>query len=434
MPNNAIQHSSDEIVKKAVKKIAKRQFPNERLIGPHNHFVEDTITRIKTYTLGSKQKDNLAQYIAASTITHCYDGWNFLSRGVESYLNGDISSTIHFIYYSELRAAMAMMACNGIGIFDHRHIYFDSAENDHAFTKSTHSAANELMNHWSLSSSHKALVFKLIKVNNRTLNEWITSTGASTGTSFAGTIVSTWLQKWSIDLRLNEDQKLRNEMSYRPHFNIQEIDMKDCIKKVLSIWTGLEPSISNRFNELDKFLLRIVIEQIFRLSTGRSTKHRSYLPFVNLIFSNLGESSSTQLFDFIIRKDISDDHFILKEARKDSRDVRINLLDPLPMICRSILLLRLATGAANCLLEECRINYNSLKFWWENNAYSIGATSSRSPGINSYDLYADISLATDNLLPLLNDIDSRNEALFLYANELNTIKQFQRASFWGLGL
>ena len=434
MPNRAILHSSDAIIKKALKKIAKEQLPNERLIGPRNHFVDDTISKIQAYTLSSSKKDHLAQYVAASTITHCYDGWNFLSRGIESYLNGDISSTIHFVYYSELRAVMSLMASNGIGIFNNRHLYFDSTEQDFAFTKSTHKAADTLMNELSLSSVRKAFIFKLIKVNNWTLNDWIRSTGASTGSSYASSIVNIWLKKWSIDLRLNQDQELRNEMSYRPHFNINEVIIKEGIKKILSVWKCLEPSISNRFNELDKYLLRLVIEEIFKLSTGHRISHKSFTPFVASILSNLGESSSHPLFNFLTRRDIPDDHFIITEAKKDTRSIRVNLLDPLPMICRSILLLRLSTGAANCLLEECGIVGNSLKFWWENTAYLIGLISSKPSGLNSYDLYADINQAMENLQPQVESISSVNEAIFSYAHDLNTIKQFQRVSFWGLGL
>ena len=63
----------------------------------------------------------LAQYVAASAIVHCYDGWSYLGRALEAEMAADPDAAIHLAYYAELRAAMALLASEGIGVFDAHH-------------------------------------------------------------------------------------------------------------------------------------------------------------------------------------------------------------------------------------------------------------------------------------------------------------------------
>lgn len=430
MPNRAIQNSSSSVIKKAFKRLNKNQFPQNRLINPRNFYVESTVDKINDRSKPIKN-DPLCDYIAASVLSHCYDGWNFLSRGTEAFLNGDISSAIHFTYYSELRAVMSLMASNGIGIFDSRHVYFDSTGSPNFLGTGTHPIAQQLIDAWAQNNLHRDNVLNLINVNNRSLSDWLIASGRTSSTSYAQSLVSQWISKWSIDLKLKDDRTLRNEASYRPRFKINPVNVRDGVNNILNIWKGLEPVPSNRFQEIDKYLWRIGIEETFKLTTGKRLKSKAYIPFVDQIFQTLGEPQDQVIYDFLLRRIDPDDHFILTEARKDSRDNRVNLTNPSAMICRSILLLRISTGFAGKHIDA---HTQALQFWWEETSLSMGLINSIPSGINTYDLYSDISGSINNVQTGILGLNTIRDALTLQAEDLNNIKQMQRACFWGLGL
>ena len=75
--------------------------------------------------LGNKRDidgPKLGEYIACSAPLHLADGWNYLSRAFDAACRGDRSSAYHLAYYGELRATMSLLATEGIGIFNRRHI------------------------------------------------------------------------------------------------------------------------------------------------------------------------------------------------------------------------------------------------------------------------------------------------------------------------
>lgn len=434
MPVNAIANSNVIPIKRAFNKLIKTQFPLKRLIGPQNKYLRDGAFESPNITPSNLNADHICQYIAASIISHCFDGWNFLSRGIEAFLNGDIPTTIHLIYYSELRSVMSIMANNGIGVFNRKHVYFNLSSNAVFIINSTHPAAHELFEAWAASPSHKEKVLKLIKVNSRSLFDWITASSIATSSSFSTLIVKHWLQKWSLDLQLRDDRTIRNESSYRPHFVTNNIDVSENFENLISIWRLLEPNTQNRFNLLDTFLFRLAIESTFENTIGHTIKHRQYVPFVQDIFTNLGESQNQYLFEFTLRRQQPLDPFLLTEAKKDLNKRKINYKDPFPMICRAILLNRLATGFVDDYLVESGINKNLLNFWWEDIAQKLGITSTSPSGITPVDLYTDISDAIEIINSNISNINSVSDCIKNYAPEINSLKQFQRTCFWGLGL
>ena len=60
----------------------------------------------------------IAEYIAASIPLHVADGWTFLARAFESIRSGDRNTAVHLAYYAELRAAMSLLASEGVGVFN----------------------------------------------------------------------------------------------------------------------------------------------------------------------------------------------------------------------------------------------------------------------------------------------------------------------------
>jgi hypothetical protein len=435
MPANAIANASNSIVLKALNTSDSQQFAKNILINPANRYIgfNTHLADINTNPNNIKHTD-LAEYIGVSTMCHTFDGWNFFSRGIEALVNGDISSCIHFVYYAELRSIMGIMASEGIGIFEKKHVYYDKNDKAHTFNGPTHLIASELIKYWADSGKKKDTIFKTIQLNNFNLKDWITATGGSTTSAYSTSLVKEWFLNWSIDLRLKEDQLLRNENSYKPHFDINQVDITALLGKIIKIWESLEPAASNRFPDLDMHLSRIALEHLFVRTTGKPVTDKGFEPYITTTFNTIGEPVKQNLFDFILRKTSPDNHVVIQEANRDLHNNRINLIDPIPMICRALLLLRFSTGFANQTLNDSGVNLSNLKFWWEDIAYKIGAIDSTPTSIDSPDLYADIQEAIKGINASKDGISTIYETnLFCYP-DLHNLKQFQRICFWGLGI
>lgn len=439
MPTNAIITSANgETIKDAFERIVVSHLPNQRWLGSGNYYKSNTIDKLETETVLKlvRRKRQIEEYIAASVIIHNTDAWNYLSSSIESLLNGDISNAIHLAYYAELRSSMSLMAFEGIGIFNNKHIWFDSTTAPNLKNgPGTHKAVTDSMNEWSKLTTKKDVLFKLIRVNNNNLGDWLRESGVSARSGYASAVVNRWLKKWSIDLHLEQDRYLRNEMSYRPHFETTAINARLVITKLTQIWDVLEPTAANRFPLLDKYLLRFSLEEIYKSATGRQPSGVLFENFVTNIFGRLGEDPTLILFDFLLRRVEPNDHLIFEEALKDSSDININRDDPFPIICRALLLLRLSTGAAQHLISESSLDPNSLRFWWEQIALQHGSIQVIPSGIDAIDLYTDIRESIDeiNNLPI-GSMNSIKEAFTNVPEQLFYIKQFQRTAIWGIGL
>ena len=110
------------------------------------------------------------------------------------------------------------------------------------------------------------------------------------------------------------------------------------------------------------------------------------------------------------------------------------MADPIPILCRALLLLRINTGLVNELFSEARIDAILMRSWWEKIAYNIGVIESIPSGIDSIDLHADVTEALQNIFQGITSINSTHSVLTGFADDINIIKQFQRVCFWGLGL
>jgi len=89
-------------------------------LGVTNRYSKDTIAKIKSDASAKKIREpqQLSQYISASCLLHCSDGWSYLGKAILSILRGDPHRARHLAYYAELRAAVALLATEGIGIFN----------------------------------------------------------------------------------------------------------------------------------------------------------------------------------------------------------------------------------------------------------------------------------------------------------------------------
>lgn len=429
--NDAINQASFIKIDAAIKKIKREQINRNRLIGPHNRYKKKTIDKIKSdVTTNTINTSHAEQYIASSIIQHCYDGWNYFSRGVEAYLSGDNSVSIHLIYYAELRAVMSIMASHGIGIFSQKNLFSDGTTIHH-FPGNTHKVADELFKEWSNSSLHAPKLTDIIRINNRKLIDWIAPTGLSAG-AYSTNVIKDFLEQWSVDLKLEGDQQLRNEMSYRPRYESSSTLSEIALENVIAIWKQLEPNEADRFSELDLHLFRKTLENLYKQAKGKQPTGAKYLAFLTHMFNSLGESTNQYLFRFLQRQVSPVDHIVLRYAAKDSKNIDTNLSDPLPMICRSILLLRISSGFTSYNFVDKMENSSDLTFWWTSRAKENSILHNETDIVDLVDLYADINEA-------IIDVSFRttySNKSFHEENASNilVLKQFQRVCFWGIGL
>ncbi len=433
--SNAVKYSSPKAIESAFKRVVKTHLPQERWLGRNNRYRKKTTNRIEEdcgNTPTTIKERQMAEYISVSTITHCSDGWNYLSRAIESIIFGDEMTAIHLAYYAELRAVMSLMAAQGIGIFNKKHIYFNASQSTKYFSSNTHIAAHKLINEWALTTNNQSIIFDIIKVDTKTLDEWFRATNYGHITSIKSMLLKNWLQKWSIDLKLDEDRNIRNEISYRPKLYPNKINCREMIEKISEIWEACEPTPDHSFKLLDSHLLRITLDEVY----SRSGQSKTQKKFITDTINSLGLSQLKSSLLFLLRNNSPDDHPVIQEAKKEVFDNINNKYDCLPIICRALLLLRLSTGVTEKLLIKYKtIIRNLTKFWWQSIGLNLGLWGKDQEPTDFSDLYQDIA---DSLQTIGFDDASQwislKEAADLYMNEFIKLKQFQRVVLWGIGL
>ena len=114
----------------------RRFIKRQGWIGKNNKYSIDTVKKIvaKSKAGHIQEARHLSQYIAASCVLHCADGWAYLGKAILAVLRGDPHRSRHFGYYAELRAAMSLLASEGIGVFDKKHAVIDARNSVALFT------------------------------------------------------------------------------------------------------------------------------------------------------------------------------------------------------------------------------------------------------------------------------------------------------------
>ena len=321
-------------------------FSNGDWLASTNAYRRDCIARLKTdAAAGTLQGQDIGSYIAASVPLHSIDGWTFLARALTSYVNGNAHQAAHFAYYAELRAAMSILASQGIGVFNNQHFVVDQAGRCAPLSQSrgTHPFVWLALEHWSKSATAGERLLDIFIVANSTFKEWLSA--PSGGGSIAGAIAQHWLQEWGLDLsEVEVDHDIRNLASYRPNqFADWHIDARACSGLLQDLWRLFEPS-NSRFENLDRELLRIVVK---RLMDGMGSGGARWLEEM-LNGLPLGEPRRRMLTDFLTAH--PQPHALLERVHKG-----LGRVDPAiheRVMARAALLLRVSSGFAAKLIDE----------------------------------------------------------------------------------
>lgn len=341
---------------------------NERWLATNNKYHNDVVRQLKADTTGggSPKSRHLSDYIAASVPLHLCDGWALLGGAVASHLGGDAATARHLAYYAELRATMALLASQGVGLFQDRHFIVDSSGRVALLTKSgTHEATWAVLQEWARGTAAGVLLGDIVAPGNRPIIDWLSA--MPNGVAWQP-VATDWLLALGLDLRVfSEDRTARNESSYRPtKLRLgREMEVEPAVRFAVDMWTLLEPGEQSSFGKLDRHMLRITLERAFKATEGRSARqaHRRFAAVVDAVTAaNVGGADIERWRDFLIRKADEADPHVFTQARTNVS--MANSEHHTGVMARALLLLRIATGATRRSLLDAGIGFDALRFWW----------------------------------------------------------------------
>lgn len=383
-------------------------------------------------------KDEACTFLASSSLCHSLDGWIYLSHAMDSFLKGDLGIAVHLAYYAELRGSMSFLATEGIAVLNNHHIRVDGNGNVGVFNarKGTHIFTWEAINHYILSPSKpKEDLLKAFQCLGKNFFEWFSAIPRK-NLLMADKVIQEWLKEWSFDIsHFTTDRNLRNELSYRPrklqYNSISQIE--EPLHKLSSFWRPLEPQNSSRFKLLDDFLLKKFLKKIHEyIEIALQTPY----PFEQLLeetFQALNLQLSASQRSFFTSQN---DHQLFVSA-KNTVVSTTGDVNPLSIIARATLLLRLSIGYSTRNLSAAGITKAELHFFLN----SIGVNSGY---WNNNNIPNDFALLWDDVGDALTSIEgwlngrtqdaSLNELTLELAQELTFYKQITRAGLWGVHL
>jgi len=383
---------------------------------------------------------HLVEYIAASTVVHCFDGWSFLGRALDAEISGDPDTAKHLGYYAELRAAMSLLAGHGIGVFDKKHAIIKEDGSCHLFPKidgpnkrylGTHEFVWEALQYWGDLQSARDTLFNSIFPGNIPLGEWLNHYPGS-----ANFVASHWLKQWGLDIaRIAEDRDARNVASYRPSAFVSSgsDSVQNAVISVCQLWELCEPRSQGGFQVMDRHILRSSLHEAARQRIDNQGEFNDTIQSdVQIILNNISpqDLNKSQWQDFLSR---DEKHPIFSES---AGTLSVNEVGhSRQVLSRALLLLRVATGSTATLVKDCGGSKGDLNFWWSGSSVSRRLWSPGSPPDQFSDLWEDIGEAKDELIDAANAPDVSYHSIWRQnGQQLSVLPTTERVALWGLCL
>jgi len=421
----------------------KKQFAGSRWLPKSNAYRTATVAQIKDHldrktptSLVSKQA---ADYIAASVPLHALDGWSFLGRAVDASARGDADVARHLAYYAELRAAVSLLAHEGMGVFKRQHLIVDSTRNvtmlpgGHA----THVVTWLALEHWANLKKSGDLIGLVVEAFGYSLGDWVDA--FTSGSSTVRPVASRWLRRWGLDLhRMIDDRESRNEASYRPagFSGQQQTSVTEVIGFLHDVWHLCEPTSDGKFNRLDQFLVRRTLADLFQAVHGVSvvTKPNRYERMVRAAAVQLGLPPTDLVIDFLTFKTSVDDPLLLKLAER-SDDVTA-ASHHLQVMGRALLLLRIASGASRELMRSASVKQAHIEFWWKSFGLQRGLWRPDGEPENLSDQWLDVEPYVEEMSEWSSQDTAHSYASWRQdqPSTIGVIGECERIGLWGLGL
>ena len=396
---------------------------------------------------GTVHTADMADYVGVSAPLHTLDGWALLGRAIHCLLRGDAYAAVHLAYYAELRAGLAILASQGVGVFDRTHCVVDETGGC-LLVDALDESEGKIGNHqwtwlvfqwWAEQGQAIDLLRTVIRPGGHALETWI---GAMNKAKFALQYIGTdWLHMWGLDIgRFFADREARNAASYWPN-TVNAWDTRGAVEDygtIVDLWITLEPASETRFPELDRHLLRILLRDGHSSASGGvTTSQAGVVGFdreVEAIIHNmaLGGLSRDSWREFLIDGNSQAPALIRLASGRTKLGRAGHVLE---VMARGTMLLRLATGASAMLLSEAGIARQDVCCWVDSIGEGRGIWIPSSGPIDLVDLWADIEAVLERQDEVAGTgMLGRQTMWSREARELNLLAECERVALWGLGL
>ena len=427
---DVLRTASRSTIRQTIPKL-KKHWGNGSWLSSRNPYLKNIQKQINR----NLQDIPLSEYIAASAIVHCFDGWSYLGRALEAEMSGDPNAACHLSYYAELRAAMSLLASEGIGVVDRNHIIVTKSQKciKLCAAGNTHKFAWDALGIWAESSSADVL-FQVIRPGGTPLQDWLRQFGG--GFKF---VAPEWLLQWGLDLsQFSDDQKARNLASYRPSSFVfsKSRTIREMMTSICELWEMCDPGSSGGFPVLDRHLLRLGLEILMPLPRN-AQKERDYRSKVDNMLNSLGlpNGQREQWNEFLNYKRENKRPQIIQDA--NGKDDLHHPNYSKQILARATLLLRVATGlSANLLYQAGPTVKTDLEFWWKSQSVRRRLWPEKEP-VNSFpDLWQDVEVALESIDEWMEQNGSSDHCSLWrdYSSQASTLATTERACLWGLGL
>lgn len=409
--------------------------PHGRWLGVRNVYRSDPITRIKA---ASDTRDprrhwplQLADYVAASAPLHLWDGWNYLGLAFHSYIRGSADTSTHLAYYAELRAAMALLSSQGIGVFGDQHYVVEKNGAVSCLSqRGTHQATWLYLKYWAQQREASSLLGQILRMQSRPVTEWLLELRGAGAWQPLG---SELLIEMGLDLkRMTDDRIARNEASYRPtgFATRRPSNPQTDANYMVEMIRLLEPGGSrSSFEVLDQFMFRRIVERAVAARGHRAPLGGAVTSMVAALVEHPARQRAIERF--LARKSQPLDPPLVREAL--SKHDRHHANFPLQVMGRAMLLLRVATGAVRGVLGLSSLSVDSLRFWWQEAGRMQGFWDTSASQINGFELWEEIDEALDSIDDWIeSDGTSRRDLLTSCALPLMQTTGMARFALMGL--
>ncbi len=400
-PKAAIVHGADrKLVEAALARLSVTG-SGDWLI-PGNPYAIDAGKRLHSDSnaVPPLQSNDFLDYMAASAFVHCGDGWSYLGRSVDALLRGDIHAAVHLIYYAELRAAISLLASEGIYIGNGVNLVASQAGTLEDVTRDrTHDAAWKYLATWKQGVRCSSLLGQILRPGNTSLDEWSQNIP---NTSIIP-MVSDLLDKMAFDLQaFVVDRTRRNTASYNPsRIRVDDIDLHDRYKTVSQLWLALEPDTRGGFPNIDQSLLWKILTGAFSSVTklldehGNLTDDTDWSAWESWLSSAVpNQSVGSPIYEEMLQAPTSlSSNALLDEVFANDVLFTSPVAYIRPMIGRTMVLLRMATGSCILLLQESGIGDKEIEPWVNSLGVSRGLWTTMQRPDNPLDLWQDAELA-----------------------------------------
>ena len=339
-----------------------------------NKYLLNPIGQIES-EIKKKQSSNhreLGEYIAASAIVHCFDGWSYLSRAYEAELAGDPDAARHLGYYAELRAAMSILSRKGLGVFDSNNAVVTGLNTcevgANPYGERTHTFVwNALVRFIESIDRHHSFV-NAITPGGVELSEWLRPAKLR-----IESVELEWISNLCFDMKHMSkiDRKARNLASYSPTTTLtsKSTPVLNTMESIRELWRMCKKGNHCAFEELDKHLLRQAIMLIVSDKHDKSENPRvwasEYSKLVNKLLRGMKSIDNVKSWkSFLMESNIENYSQMISDANVTDPDSSIHHSGQ--VLARATLLLRIASGGANELLKNAcdrKELRNNLGFW-----------------------------------------------------------------------